>query len=175
VDPLKLLKTCSQCGATFGPRIERDGYRERPSRWATRRYCSAACSTAAQRNNFHRRDEPIWLEDENGCWVWQLALDRHGYGRVRRSGRSIGAHRWLYEQLVGLVPNGLELDHLCRNKRCVNPAHLEPVTHRENMRRSDGFGGAETCGKGHRAFVRSRSGKRYCVECNREYNQSREG
>ena len=115
-----------------------------------------------------RFDSPPWIVDEHGCWVWQMALDRQGYGRVRRDGRNFGAHRWVYSVLVGPVPEGYDLDHLCRNPRCVNPTHLEPVTHRENLRRGAGYGGKETCGKGHRAFVRSRSGKRYCVECARE-------
>lgn len=72
------------------------------------------------------------------CWWWMGELDRHGYGRVRVSSpqrRSTGAHRAVYEELVGPVPEGLEIDHLCRNPRCVNPGHLEPVTHAENGRR----------------------------------------
>jgi hypothetical protein len=69
------------------------------------------------------------------CWIWTGTTDRHGYGRVRPDGRSTGAHRWSYEATVGPIPEGLELDHLCNNPPCVNPAHLEPVTHAENMRR----------------------------------------
>lgn len=71
----------------------------------------------------------------DGCWEWMGSRDRQGYGRisVQRIGRL--AHRVGYEMLVGPVPSGLELDHLCRVRCCVNPQHLEPVTHAENVRR----------------------------------------
>ncbi len=74
------------------------------------------------------------------CWVWIGYADRLGYGRFRRPaeggrGGLCMAHRFAYEMLVGPVPEGLELDHLCRNRGCCNPAHLEAVTHLENMRR----------------------------------------
>jgi hypothetical protein len=73
---------------------------------------------------------------ETPCWVWQGTRINHGYGRVNRNGRETFAHIHEWEKVNGPVPDGLELDHLCRNPPCCNPAHLEAVTHAENMRRS---------------------------------------
>lgn len=71
-----------------------------------------------------------------GCWEWQGCCNAAGYGHFRTSERLFMAHRYAYESIVGVIPLGLEIDHLCRNTRCVNPRHLEVVTHRENRRES---------------------------------------
>jgi len=70
----------------------------------------------------------------DGCWLWQ-GTQRGGYGRVYDGTRQAAAHRFSYELLVGSIPEGLVIDHLCRTPLCVNPAHLEPVTAAENIRR----------------------------------------
>jgi hypothetical protein len=67
-----------------------------------------------------------------GCWVWNGPVF-NGYGYMKVAGRVRGAHRVSYELFVGAVPEGLQLDHLCRNRACLNPAHLEPVTMVENV------------------------------------------
>jgi HNH endonuclease len=71
-----------------------------------------------------------------GCWEWRGAVSNTGYGCFEyERNRVMSTHRYSYLQLVGAIPSGLVLDHLCRNKRCVNPDHLEPVTHAENVQR----------------------------------------
>lgn len=72
---------------------------------------------------------------ENGCWVWTAAQMSRGYGAIRVAGKVLLAHRVSYELYVGPIPEGLTIDHLCRNPSCVNPAHLEAVTQGENVRR----------------------------------------
>jgi hypothetical protein len=72
------------------------------------------------------------------CWIWRGGQSGNGYGRLSHDGRVHGAHRWFYEREHGPVPEGKFLDHLCRVTLCCNPAHLEPVTHTENVRRGIG-------------------------------------
>src|SRR6202030_118623 len=73
-----------------------------------------------------------WIPEPNsGCWLWLGACNEFGYGKFGK----VKAHRFSYEREKGPIPDGLEIDHLCRNKSCVNPDHLEAVTHGENRRR----------------------------------------
>lgn len=77
------------------------------------------------------------IEVTQGCWTWTACRNKEGYGRLRPFNGSRYAHRAVYIALVGPIPEGLELDHLCVNPACCNPDHLEPVTRQENIRRSD--------------------------------------
>ena len=84
--------------------------------------------------------ERFWsrVNKTDTCWLWTGALGTGGYATIRLPGsrQQLRAHRWAYEYFVGPIPEGLTLDHLCRVRHCVNPAHLEPVTMRENLLRS---------------------------------------
>lgn len=77
-----------------------------------------------------------FVQDPSGCWLWQAALSRRqGYACYYHDGQVRHGHRVAYQLIVGAVPDGLVLDHLCRVRHCVNPSHLEPVTPGENVRR----------------------------------------
>lgn len=111
--------------------------------------------------------------DESGCWLW-TAHTAAGYGRFRmnRPRRVACAHRVAYELVVGPIPEGLDLDHLCRNRGCVNPAHLEPVTRGENVRRGAKGRLVTHCPQGHEydgpnTYVDPK-GLRHCRACRRE-------
>lgn len=75
-------------------------------------------------------------KQENGCWEWTATHNNQGYGQFRIGNFTAKAHRISYMMFVGPIPDGLELDHLCRNRSCVSPEHLEPVTSQENTLRS---------------------------------------
>lgn len=85
--------------------------------------------------------ERFWTKvrvgDDAACWAWLGALAPAGYGRFRYEGRTAQAHRVAWELTNGKIPAGLVIDHLCRNRACVNPAHMEVVTQGENIRRGD--------------------------------------
>jgi hypothetical protein len=113
----------------------------------------------------------------SGCWLFISSHCKAGYGSVGDGrGRVTKAHQMAYETLVGPVPAGLELDHLCRVRCCCNPAHLEPVTHAENMRRGE-RANRPACPSGHRYDEQNTiwyDGRRYCRECSRRRNRDRQ-
>jgi len=89
----------------------------------------------------------------NGCWEWNASLTRFGYGAFYWRGQMRPAHRFAYEDIKGAIPDKLTIDHLCRNRSCVNPDHLEAVTQRVNVLRGQGITAAEArrthCPLGH--------------------------
>lgn len=114
--------------------------------------------------------------DRSGdCWLWTDVLAANGYGYLGiggRSGRKIQAHRIAFELAKGPIPEGMQIDHLCRNRGCVNPDHLESVTQRENLLRGTGVSArhavATHCSRGHEfndQNTRTRNGKRQCKIC----------
>ena len=79
-------------------------------------------------------------DGDDGCWLWTASTGPNGYGRFWDGIRQVLAHRWSYEHCIAPIPDGLQIDHLCRVRNCANPRHLEPVTAGENVRRGDVFG-----------------------------------
>lgn len=117
-----------------------------------------------------------------GCWLWTAGKYSNGYGLFTVSGKpprkNALAHRYAYEHLVGPVPEGMDLDHTCRVRHCVNPAHLEPVTRSENLRRSPLMGRFQSqkthCPQGHPLSgdnLYEHAGKRQCRQCRLEQKQ----
>lgn len=128
------------------------------------KYCECGCGLETPKSPYTRRSEgrvrgePIrflhghsglrrtsapladgWIVEDgpllSPCWIWQRSVTRDGYAHARVDGKIRRVHRVMWERTNGAVPSGLELDHLCRVRACVNPDHLEPVSHAENVRR----------------------------------------
>lgn len=118
--------------------------------------------------------------DPRGCWLWQGTVNSKGYGQIRIASKAHRTHRLAYRLVVGDIPDGLCLDHLCRVRHCCNPDHLEPVTNRENILRGIGpsaINAATTrCVEGHEfspgnTHIVPTTGERRCKICARRRNR----
>lgn len=151
------LRPCANCGDTF-------------LRRSNTRYCSVPCRF------IHK------IDVRDCCWEWMATLDRHGYGTFFDGGNR-PAHRVAYALWVGPIPAGLDIDHLCRNRACVNPEHLEAVSRRTNILR----GAAPTaltfqmnrCKRGHQFTPENTvikggdPSKRQCRQCQNDGRRAR--
>lgn len=176
---------CEYCGKTY--QIYAALLRDMPSR-PKQRFCSRSCSSkGGTEARAVPAEERFWSKvDKNGpvpecrpdlgpCWIWLGAASDNGYGAFKNGDRDVGAHRFSYELHKGPIGPGLEPDHLCRVRLCVNPSHLETVTHLENVRRGESpamrIQRSGHCSHGHEMTlenaVAQRDGKRGCRACNR--------
>lgn len=137
-------------------------------------------SGVAARINYKSTLTRFWsmvkITSSDGCWEWTGYISIDGYGTFKADGKIRKAHRVSYELFIGEIPEGLQIDHLCRNRRCVHPYHMEPVTYKENQLRGIGtiavVNSAKThCPAGHEYSVANtryfKSGSRACIECSR--------
>ena len=136
--------TCSVCGEDFKKELSR------------MRGNSRLCSRSCFRKSFGTLEERFrskTVPGENGCILWTGRISKKGYGDFSVNGKTVGAHVFAYEQAYGPVPEGMELDHKCRVRPCVNAEHLRPMTHRDNVLCGKGFPGINSrkthCIRGH--------------------------
>lgn len=186
------MKICRQCGLKIA---DKNAWRsaERGKERLRCRSCRNAYMRARTAKNRKPRPTPTErfqanvVVDASGCWLWKGNISDNGYGRFCVDYKSHRAHRWAYEQALGPIPKGLTLDHLCRCRNCVNPAHLEPVSLATNVMRGQGVSARNArkthCKRGHEfspentIYRASRNGNRgrSCRRCRQEYDRARYG
>jgi hypothetical protein len=118
---------------------------------------------------WHERFDEKWRTSPTGCFLWMGALNSNGYGVFYLDGRMQYAHRVAFSSMNGEATEKTEIDHLCRTRNCVNPDHMEIVTHRENTLRGDTVSGRSarktSCIRGHELPIANRKGRRRCKPC----------
>ena len=148
-----------------------------------------------KRSHTHNHNESMGLADElhqraaarffakvqktETCWIW-TSTKSHGYGALTIEKKPVYAHRFSYQHFKGPIPKGREIDHLCRNRLCVNPDHLEAVTKKENILRGIGLSAKNAikthCKRGHEftpenTYINQKLGTRCCRHCQRDYQR----
>jgi len=173
-------------------------YTNQPERSCTLDGCNSKhlaqgwCALHYQR--WRRNGDPEWtpyfdfehrlwsgIEKTDTCWLWTRSTNGKGYGQIQKGSQKFLVHRATFERLVGPVPDGLELDHLCRVRLCCNPEHLEPVTRKENILRGESptaLNARKThCKNGHPFDEKNTRtdgrGYRVCRACERKRDQRR--
>lgn len=125
----KITKECQFCGSSF-----------QTSEHKLNKGLGVYCSNSCTRKSVRLPDNARYSINKYGCWIWTCHIDKRGYGKTSIGTRSISAHQYFYEKKNGKTPEGLELDHICRNTACCNPDHLKLVTHHENVLRGNRSG-----------------------------------
>jgi hypothetical protein len=176
-------------GYNYGDKRSAGAQRQLPPAWHSDRRSEMRAKSIVPLTS--SQIEKFWSKVEvpyqpSCCWEWQGLFTKGGYGRyftysVDKIRRYLLAHRVAYTILIGDIPEDLEIDHLCRNRQCVNPDHMEPVTSLENQIRSFSVTGVNSrkthCIHGHEFTDantgRSKQGRRYCLTCKRRSSRKR--